>query len=124
MLLLSAGPAFAGEISVAGKSEAGLYAYTAAPAEKTASVGPIHVWRVTLADASGKPVTAAKIMVEGGMPGHGHGLPTAPEMTGEAEPGVYLVDGVKFSMTGEWELRFVIDATPGKDIAVAKFSIE
>lgn len=66
----------------------------------------IHTWKVTVKNASGKPVTGAMVMVSGDMPEHGHGLPTEPEVTEEAEPGVYLVEGMKFSMPGWWVVNF------------------
>ncbi len=117
-------PALAGQLSVSATSQNGLYMVTAAPADGDASVGPIHVWKLVISDAQGNPVTGAKVGIDGGMPGHGHGLPTAPETTSEPEAGVYLIDGVKFSMTGEWELRFAIDGTAGSDTAIAKFNIQ
>lgn len=123
-LALLATPALAGEIAVTGKSQGGLYSFAAAPEGKTAGVGPIHVWTVKLTDAAGAPVAGAKIAVDGGMPGHGHGLPTAPEMVAEPEPGLYRIDGVKFSMTGEWVLRFAIEGPSGPDVAVAEFAVE
>lgn len=123
-LVLLASPALAGEIAVSGKSQAGLYAFTAAPEEKAASVGPIHAWRLALTDAAGAPVAGARISIDGGMPGHGHGLPTAPEMVAEPEPGIYRIDGVKFSMTGDWVLRFAIEASAGADVAVAEFAVD
>ncbi len=77
----------------------------------------IHSWTLTVTDASGSPVTGAKIKVDGGMPEHGHGLPTAPEVTDETAPGSYLVEGVKFSMPGWWEMTFHISAGGREDMA-------
>ena len=48
------------------------------------------------------------------MPGHVHGLPTKPRITQEIEPGVYIVDGVKFQMKGWWVMKFVL--LPHKEI--------
>ena len=42
------------------------------------------------------------------MPEHNHGFPTAPEITEELGGGDYLLDGVKFSMAGLWELKLAI----------------
>jgi hypothetical protein len=53
-------------------------------------------------------VTGARISVEGGMPEHGHGLPTMPLATAETSPGTYLVEGMKFNMPGWWTVGFDI----------------
>jgi hypothetical protein len=75
----------------------------------------IHSWKVKIAQPSGEPVTGAMIMVSGDMPEHGHGLPTEPEVTAEVEPGVYLVEGMKFSMPGWWEVKLHIKAGARED---------
>lgn len=105
-------------------SENGLYRVAIRPETEPAGVGPIHVWLVTVTDPEGKPVEGARIAIDGGMPSHGHGLPTSPEMTQELAPGTYKVDGVKFSMIGDWELRFTIEAEAGTDKAVFAFKVE
>ena len=57
----------------------------------------------------------ARIAVDGGMPQHGHGLPTRPRVTRELGDGSYLLEGMKFSMTGWWEIKLAIDAAEGTD---------
>jgi hypothetical protein len=49
------------------------------------------------------------------MPQHGHGLPTKPQVTKELEDGTYLLEGMKFSMTGWWEIKLAIEAAEGAD---------
>lgn len=49
------------------------------------------------------------------MPQHGHGLPTQPRVTRELADGVYQLDGMKFSMTGWWEVKLAIDGPRGAD---------
>ncbi len=71
--------------------------------------------RLRVQDAAGHPVEGAAITVDGGMPQHGHGLPTAPRVTRELGEGRYQVDGLKFSMGGWWELRFGVTAAAGTD---------
>lgn len=68
----------------------------------------IHQWRLLLTDLEGQAISGAKIEVGGHMPGHVHGLPTQPRVTGEIEPGVYRVDGLKFQMRGWWVMNFTI----------------
>jgi len=69
----------------------------------------IHSWLLHVETADGKPVEKASIKVDGGMPAHHHGLPTQPAVT-EVGNGDYLVQGIKFSMTGHWEMWFEIQA--------------
>ena len=72
------------------------------------AINKIHSWVLTLKDMTGKPVEEAKINVHGGMPEHGHGLPTAPRVTKYLGAGQYLVEGMKFNMGGWWHLNFAI----------------
>ena len=68
--------------------------------------------------SDGKPVEDARVEIGGGMPDHNHGLPTSPEMTEYLGQGRYRVEGVKFTMSGWWELRFDISASAGTDTVV------
>ena len=74
----------------------------------------IHKWRLLVSDLAGNPVENAKIDIVGHMPGHVHGLPTQPQVTGEVAPGVYRVDGMKFQMNGWWVMKFNIEHDGGK----------
>ena len=42
-------------------------------------------------------------------------MPTQPRVTRELEDGTYQLDGMKFSMTGWWELKLAIDGPQGSD---------
>ena len=55
------------------------------------------------------------------MPAHKHGLPTEPVVT-EIGTGDYLVEGIKFSMSGKWEIWFNIRA--GEITEKVKFNVE
>ena len=74
----------------------------------------VHQWSVHVVDAEGAPVNGAQINVDGGMPEHGHGLPTAPRATSASGPGNYVINGMKFSMTGWWVLKLEVTATDGR----------
>lgn len=79
------------------------------------SKAPLRVRRMqsvklSVRSADGTPVEGASIVVDGGMPQHGHGLPTQPRVTRELGQGMYQVDGVRFNMGGWWELKFEVDA--------------
>lgn len=96
--------------SAAGTYRVALVAPTPAPA-----INQMHSWKVKLATAEGAPVQGARFVVDGGMPQHGHGLPTKPRITREIESGTYVLDGMKFSMTGWWEVKLAIEGPQGAD---------
>lgn len=77
----------------------------------------MHDWNVTVLTAAGAPVVEAGITIGGGMPQHGHGLPTRPRVTQILGDGRYLVQGVKFSMQGWWTLELAISVAEGADVA-------
>jgi hypothetical protein len=71
---------------------------------------PVHI-----ADANGRPIENAAIRVDGGMPEHGHGLPTQPRVSRSLGGGVYEIEGVRFNMGGWWELKLAIESSAGTD---------
>jgi hypothetical protein len=85
------------------------------PMDGHAPINKMHAWEVRVTLPSGQPVDGARIAVDGGMPQHGHGLPTQPKVTRALGDGRYLVEGVKFSMPGWWELKLKIDGAQGRD---------
>ncbi|MBX3591767.1 MAG: FixH family protein [Burkholderiaceae bacterium] len=91
------------------------YVVTLQPPAQPAAINQLHAWRVLLNTPAGVPVTQARIRVDGGMPQHGHGLPTKPQVTRELPDGGYLIEGMKFSMTGWWEIKLAIDGPAGAD---------
>lgn len=91
------------------------FVVTLQPPAKPAAINQLHSWRVSLATPTGAPVTHARIKVDGGMPQHGHGLPTRPQVTQELPGGTYVIEGMKFSMTGWWEIKLAIDSAEGAD---------
>lgn len=99
-------------------SENGTYLVAVEPEAPPVKVGELHTWMVTVKTQDGNPVDGASITVSGGMPAHGHGLPTSPEVTAQLGDGRYRVEGVKFSMGGAWEFRFAVSAPAGDDEAV------
>jgi hypothetical protein len=80
--------------------------------------GQLQSWLLTLKTVAGAPVEAAAIGVSGGMPQHNHGLPTSPQATDYLGDGRYRIDGLKFTMSGWWQLRFAISAAAGSDTVV------
>jgi hypothetical protein len=72
--------------------------------------------RVAITDDAGRPVDDATIEVDGGMPEHGHGLPTRPRVTRALGDGVYEIEGLRFNMGGWWEFKLAISALAGSDV--------
>lgn len=95
-------------------SAAGHYVATLEPAEQL-KVRKLQKVRVRIADANGHAIDDATITVDGGMPQHGHGLPTRPRVTKALGDGVYEIEGVRFNMGGWWEFKLAVSAADGAD---------
>ena len=104
-------------------SEGGLYRATIRPKGDTIPQGRLHSWTLHLATASGAPVDSAAIAVDGGMPQHGHGLPTKPRVTRQLGNGEHVVEGMKFNMGGWWVVKFRVNSTAGIDSLVFNVSL-
>ena len=79
----------------------------------SSDISPIPVarfigWKLRIETTDGQPVKDGDVVINGGMPEHGHGLPTMPEVVAGAAPGDYVVQGLKFSMPGWWVITFKI----------------
>jgi hypothetical protein len=105
------------DLSLSKPTDAGLYVGSLEPDLDPLAVGPIHNWTVEITTADGTPVEHAQITIDGGMPQHGHGLPTKPQVTAELGEGRYLVEGMKFNMPGWWTIELDVDASAGHDTA-------
>lgn len=81
-------------------------------------INRMHSWILHVEDEQGRPVTGAEIDVEGGMPAHDHGLPTAPRVTEELGNGDYRLDGVRFHMRGRWEMVVTIRVGDTEDVVI------
>lgn len=78
-------------------------------------INKIHAWEIKVRNPTGEAVTNARIDVDGGMPQHGHGFPTQPKVTRELGDGRYLLEGMKFSMPGWWEIKLNVTSSLGTD---------
>ena len=103
------------DLALEKKSASSVYRVALVPPAQTPAINQMHSWKVKLATPDGTPVHGAKFLVDGGMPQHGHGLPTQPRVTREVENGIYALDGMKFSMTGWWEVKLTIQGPQGAD---------
>jgi hypothetical protein len=82
-------------------------------ASYTSDVAPpplnrMHAWTLHLETREGIPVEHAELSIDGGMPAHNHGLATAPAVTAYLGNGDYRVEGLRFHMQGDWELRVTV----------------
>ena len=100
------------------QSEGGLYRGTIRPQGDSIPQGRLQRWTLHLETSGGTPVDSATVSVDGGMPQHGHGLPTKPRVTRALGSGDHLVEGMKFNMGGWWVVKFRVNATPGSDSLV------
>lgn len=103
-------------------SPQGLYVATLQVPE-TLKARKMYVLQVSVTDAAGQPVDGATITVDGGMPEHGHGLPTRPRVTKSLGGGVYEISGVRFNMGGWWELKLAIQTPSGSDTVTFNLTI-
>lgn len=95
-------------------SAAQRYRATFTPAEPI-RMGRLHKWNIDVVTADGVPVDKATITVDGGMPQHGHGLPTKPVVTQSLGDGRHVIDGMRFNMGGWWVVKLQINAAAGSD---------
>lgn len=86
-------------------------------------INRMHRWTLHLADKDGHSVTGAQLTVVGGMPEHNHGLPTRPQVTRELGKGDYLLEGMRFHMSGNWQITVSVDARDGKDTVIIELHI-
>ena len=104
-------------------SEAGLFRTSIESEADPIPINSIHAWKLHVEGSDGQPVTDAVITVDGGMPAHGHGLPTQPQVTQNLGNGDYLVEGVKFHMQGQWIVTFQISAGSREDTVTFEFRL-
>lgn len=83
----------------------------------------IHSWTARIEQANGQPLDKAKIYIHGGMPEHRHGFPVTPRVRKYLGDGKFLIEGVKFSMIGNWEMRLNIKEENVRDRAIFKIKI-
>ena len=79
--------------------------------------------RVAIVDGDGRAVEGAALAIDGGMPEHGHGLPTRPRMTRALGAGTYEVEGVRFNMGGWWQFKVTIASERGADTVTFNLSL-
>lgn len=85
--------------------------------------GSFQECQVTFTTLTNKAATLNSAQLEGGMPGHGHGLPTSPVLIQQDKPGTYRIDGLKYNMPGHWLLGFQVNGELGNDRIIFELMI-
>ena len=100
---------------IAAKSKQGFYQATLESKKQPIPIGEFHQWLVHIETKSGEIFQPQQLVIQGGMPGHGHGFPVEPEISKYLGNGDYLIEGMKFSMSGEWQISFGVLGPSGWD---------
>jgi hypothetical protein len=104
------------DLSTRRLSRGGRYEVAYTPEAQPIPKRTLHAWTFEVRTHDGRPVEGATLKVGGGMPDHGHGLPTEPAVREALGGGRYVVDGMKFSMGGYWVIDLAIDSSAGTDV--------
>ena len=105
-------------------SDEGHYRVGLRSVENPIPLGRLHGWIVHVETLQGALFTPSLLTIGGGMPQHSHGLVTEPRVTRDLGNGDFLVEGVKFHMTGEWTLYIQIVGPAGGDSATFRVEVE
>ena len=113
----------ASEFGLGPRASAGQrYAATLQP-RQALRVRQLQTLPVLITDASGRPIEGARVSVDGGMPEHGHGLPTQPKVRSALGAGMYEIEGLRFNMGGWWERKLAIESPAGTDSITFNLSL-
>lgn len=104
-------------------SDSGRYTVEIEKIDPEIPLRSLHSWVVRFEHKTGSETKLLRIEIDGGMPRHGHGLPTEPKLTQYLGNGRYQIDGVLFNMPGLWQLQFRIQDSKGWDQAVFKLAV-
>ncbi len=105
-------------------TENGIFQVTATSRLDPITINEIHNWLLHVENADGAPVEDAEIAVDGGMPAHNHGFPTTPQVTENLGNGDYLLEGVRFNMTGDWVMDLTISSGEQTDSVRFEFELK
>lgn len=111
------------DVKEAWLSRSGYYKVSYTSELTPVAINKIHRWIFHVEDSAGEPLRNATISITGGMPEHNHGLPTSPRMTESMGNGDYVLEGMRFHMSGYWELTVTVEADGRRDTVVITLTI-
>lgn len=106
------------------QSTKGAYSVTLQPKVTPVRIGTPQPWIARITDANGVTFVPKSLYFDGGMPGHGHGLPNAPQFTEHLGGSDYLLEGLSLNMPGDWRFVVTVDGPAGVDEAIFNFTIQ
>ncbi|WP_089718343.1 cytochrome-c peroxidase [Candidatus Entotheonella palauensis] len=104
-------------------SQQGRFRLHIKPATDSIRLHDLHAWVVHIESASGAPIQPKRLLFGGGMPQHGHGFPSQPAITRYLGDGDWLIEGVQFNMTGQWQMHFELLDETGWDRSTFEFTL-
>ena len=105
-------------------SNAGHFHVRVADRPEPVPANRMHEWILEIRAADGSPVDDAEVAVSGGMPEHNHGLPTAPRVSERLGDGRYRLAGLRFHMSGYWEIRLAISSPQHRDVVTIPLTLQ
>lgn len=105
-------------------TENGLFTVSAVSRLDPVVINETHAWTLHIETDDGNPVTDAEIVIDGGMPEHNHGFPTAPRVTENLGEGDYLLEGMRFNMGGVWVLTLEVSSGGLSDTVTFEFELK
>jgi hypothetical protein len=104
-------------------SASGQYRGTIRPQGDSIPKGKLQSWTLHIESLNAAPLDSVVLSVDGGMPQHGHGLPTKPRATRALGNGDHLIEGMKFNMGGWWVVKFAMRSAAGPDTLVFNLKV-
>lgn len=105
-------------------SATGAYLVTLQPQVGSYLIGESQPWIATISDAEGRAFVPNALYFDGGMPGHGHGLPSAPQFTQHLGGNKFLLEGMTLNMPGDWQFVVTVGGPAGIDSATFRLNIQ
>ncbi len=118
------GGSMAGDALDPQTTENGLFTVSAVSRLDPVVINETHAWTLHIETDDGSPVTDAEIAIDGGMPEHNHGFPTAPRVTENLGEGDYLLEGMRFNMGGVWVLTLEVSSGGQSDTVTFEFELK
>ncbi|WP_328184818.1 FixH family protein [Marinobacter sp. OP 3.4] len=105
-------------------SREGHFRISVSPVEGEVPLRDHHDWVLDVWDTNNNPVKLDGLSITGGMPGHGHGLPSQPRVSEYLGEGRYRLTGFLFNMHGDWILRFHLVRQGVQDVADLELTLD